>query len=873
MLLAGGALLAIRLVRLQDRIDRLEEQVSALLADSGGTARGRSDAASALPPALLPDEPGRDRTGLTELPPPREAALAEAMPEAGEAESEPAWEPASAAPAEALSALFERLVGGRLLIWVGGIALAVAGIFLVRFSIEIGLVTPTVRMAAAALFGLLLVGAGEVSRSRPALLGDPRTAQALVGAGILVLYAAGYGSHALYGLISLGAASAAMTAVTGAALMLSLRHGAPTAVMGLIGGFVTPLLVGDPDSRAVPLLTYLALLDLALFTIAMRRGWTWLAAAAALLSFAWTAALLVAPRPDDALAAGAFVVGLSLAASLLRPLQGRWLRMLQPAVIGIVQLALLVARTDLGLAAWGLFGLLSLAGLILSIRDGAFRLLPPAALLLALLLLFGKAATSDDPLVPWVAAAITLLFGGFALARASGAGRMLWTAIGCAATVGPILILRVTTPALVVPAGWAALMLLLALAPGWLAWRHRGHAGEDPPDWALALAAAAAILLALVAASDLAPLRWLPSAWLLVAAAAAWCAGRVQDRGLILLAAAIAGLAVLRALPMVPQLWETLGGSLIGLPALASGLPSPMRAVQALLVPGALLVGIWRLLPPMGTGARRGIAGAAGLFLAAATYVLFKQLFGLRDAEDFIARGLAERTLLTQALFAAGWVAARSRAGSGRPAEAAAFLAAALTALAAARFLWFDLLLHNPAWSSQRVGPLPVVNLLLPACLGSAFWLYDARRRAAQAASPVWLMLFLAALVAGVMLMVRQLFHGSLLTGGSLPRAEFYGYSLAGLMLSVMLLIGGVRFSDRALRIAGLALLTGTVFKVFLVDAAALAGVLRILSFLGLGIALIGVGKLYAKVLAGEPRHGDDIAPEGRGRPGPRGGG
>ncbi|NWN13489.1 DUF2339 domain-containing protein, partial [Escherichia coli] len=48
-------------------------------------------------------------------------------------------------------------------------------------------------------------------------------------------------------------------------------------------------------------------------------------------------------------------------------------------------------------------------------------------------------------------------------------------------------------------------------------------------------------------------------------------------------------------------------------------------------------------------------------------------------------------------------------------------------------------------------------------------------------------------------------------------------------------------------RVFGLALLTGVTFKVFLIDAAALDGLLRILSFLGLGLALIGIGWAYGR--------------------------
>ena len=104
------------------------------------------------------------------------------------------------------------------------------------------------------------------------------------------------------------------------------------------------------------------------------------------------------------------------------------------------------------------------------------------------------------------------------------------------------------------------------------------------------------------------------------------------------------------------------------------------------------------------------------------------------------------------------------------------------------------------------------------------------------------------------MLLVRQAFHGATLTAAAMPVGERYGYSLAGLLLSVGLLGAGIRLADKPLRLAGLLLLTATVLKVFLIDAAALEGVLRILSFLGLGVALIGVGKLYTKVLSAEAR-------------------
>jgi uncharacterized membrane protein len=846
LLFLGVLVLAAIVYRQSARLSALEQLV------------GRFDLPEAGPDPLFEQRPPPARVVRSP------AQLADEPPEGAAVETELAaswWhgegEPFEPAPArETLGVSFERLVGGRLLIWIGGIALAVAGIFLVRHSIQIGLITPGVQMVMAAVFGFLLLAAGELARRRPGASPDPRVAQALIGAGILVLYAAPYGSLVVYGLISNGTATALMAMVTAAALFLSLRHGAPSAVLGLLGGFATPLLVGERTDTALPLLAYLGLLDIVLFTLASRRGWTWLAAAAALLSYAWTATLLFWPS-DDALAAGLFVVGLGIAASVARAGEGWQLPFLRPAAIGLLQLAVLVARADLGLPAWGLFGLLAAASLFLSARRPEYRLLPALALGLALVLLAAKASTGADPNVPPVAAAITLLFGGGALVGAlRGPDRLLWTATGAAAFAGPAILLRIARPELLERPAWGGLFVLLALGPAFLAWSRRAAVQPGSADPPLFVAGAAALLLLGLGASDLVSRELLGSAWLLLALAAALAARRLGDSGATLLALLTTAAAGLWALAMVPELWSVLAGSLAGLPALASELPPVPRALQVLLLPVPLLAIAWRLLPSGFPRSRPLVPALAGFLAAAAAYILFKQVFYLDGWDDFLARGFAERLLITQALFVAGWAACSGRIAIPSIGERHWRLAGTiLTALAAARLLWFDILIHNPALVGQRVGPLPVVNLLAPAYLLSAFWLYRMRRGAgSETRSGIWLILFLAALIVGTMLMVRQLFHGAVLIAPDIFSAESYGYSLAGLLLSIALLLAGIRLPDKALRLAGLILLTATILKVFLIDASALEGVLRILSFLGLGIALIGIGRLYSRVLNAEAR-------------------
>lgn len=756
---------------------------------------------------------------------------------------------------ETLGGLFERLVAGRLLIWLGGVALVLAAVFLIRYSIEIGLVTPAARMAGAALFGLILLGAGEYARVGR-LADDPRIAQALAGAGIAVLYATAYGSHVLYGLIDSQIASGAMLAVTAAALALSLRHGVATAMMGLVGGFLTPLLVGNPDAGALPLLAYLALLDVALFLLAWRRGWTWLAAAAAVLSFVWTGALIAQPgEREDALLSGGFVLLLAVAASLARPGTGRQLVLIQPLAIGIAQLGLLVARTDLGAPAWGLFAALSAASLALAAIRREFWPAPPLALALALVLLGVKAATGQDEWVPMAAAGITLLFGGGGLALAYRERGALWPGLACAGFAGPLLIVRAARPELLDRPWWGALAALLALGPVLLIRAQRRRASDQPPaDLVLLSAGAAAALLAGAAIWDLAAPDWVAAGWLAVALLAALAARRLGDLALGTVAILVALVAVLRALWTVPLLSTAAANALLGDPALAADLPNAAAALSALAVPAALLIAMRLALPPLPLGARRGLPIVAGMFAAAALYVWFKQAFGLADQQDFVARGLIERTIVTQALFVAGWLLG---AGMIRPPRMEADLArlggTLLTIFAAARLIWFDIGIHNPLWTEQWVGTMPVLNLILPAYLLSAVWLYAARRRAAAATrSGLWLAAFLMALVAGVGLIVRQAFHGPILTGFDVPTAEAYGYSLAGLVVAIALILAGIRLTDKALRLAGLVLLTATIVKVFLIDASDLEGVLRILSFLVLGIALIGIGRLYGPILRAE---------------------
>jgi uncharacterized membrane protein len=285
---------------------------------------------------------------------------------------------------------FEELFGGKLPIWAGGVTLAVAGVLIVRYSIEAGLLSPFVRVLAGLIFGGALIAAAETALRMEGRIRDPRVGQSLAGAGIASLYASILVAVNLYGLIGPVPAFVGMAGVTALAMALSLRFGAPSALLGLVGGLAAPALVGagQPD---VPLLTlYLAFAVGGLSTLSRTQRWAWLGIGALIGGLGWGAVLLLGGALDAAstVSIGLYVLLVGIAFPLLAPSgAGATLVRFAGSVAAVAQMAALVATGGFALLHWGLFGLISVAILWLSRREEGFRHLPLIGLGMALLLL------------------------------------------------------------------------------------------------------------------------------------------------------------------------------------------------------------------------------------------------------------------------------------------------------------------------------------------------------------------------------------------------------------------------------------------------------------------------------------------------------
>lgn len=213
--------------------------------------------------------PGLLSEATTPVPPPPPPSFSPSPPLSAAAR-DPGPDAVAPAAASAPSFDWEQLLGVRGAAWLGGIALAVAGALFAKYSIENDLISPTLRIILLVLLALTaLTGSEFFLRPRYTV-----TANAACGAGIAILYSAFFAAHDLYGLLPLPATFALMLLTTVTAALLSLRYGSIyIAVLGLLGGFATPLALSTGHDRPIGLFGYLLLLNLGFLWVAVQRSW------------------------------------------------------------------------------------------------------------------------------------------------------------------------------------------------------------------------------------------------------------------------------------------------------------------------------------------------------------------------------------------------------------------------------------------------------------------------------------------------------------------------------------------------------------------------------------------------------------------------
>ncbi len=165
---------------------------------------------------------------------------------------------------------WESLVGVKLFSWIAGIALLLAAVFFLRYSVSQGWLNPPVRMAIGIVVGIGLLVLCELKAARR----YPVTANAMDASAIAILFATFFAARALWNLIGAVPAFLLLVLVTAVAVLLAVRRDSIfIALLGLLGGFATPALLSTGENRPISLFSYLLLLNAGLAWVALKKNW------------------------------------------------------------------------------------------------------------------------------------------------------------------------------------------------------------------------------------------------------------------------------------------------------------------------------------------------------------------------------------------------------------------------------------------------------------------------------------------------------------------------------------------------------------------------------------------------------------------------
>ncbi|MBN1809917.1 MAG: DUF2339 domain-containing protein [Planctomycetes bacterium] len=181
----------------------------------------------------------------------------------GAREPETAAKPKSRAPAK------EMAFGQKWLLIIGVVVTVLGIAYFLKYAFDNNWVGPAGRVALAYATGLAGLGLGEWFRRRYGLFG-----LLLIGGGIATLYFSSFAAFQIYGLVPQWLAFTLMVIVTVLAWGLSIFHDTMwLAVLGIVGGFLTPVVLSTGVDNQIVLMTYMTILNLGVVGIAGFKRW------------------------------------------------------------------------------------------------------------------------------------------------------------------------------------------------------------------------------------------------------------------------------------------------------------------------------------------------------------------------------------------------------------------------------------------------------------------------------------------------------------------------------------------------------------------------------------------------------------------------
>lgn len=182
---------------------------------------------------------------------------------------EPTPEPATQRVAPALSAYqLESIIGRRWIGWVAVLLILFATAFFLKYAFENRWIGELGRVAIGVAFGIAMSLAGFRYQQR----GWRIFSQILTAGGIVLLFLSTYAAFGYYHLIGQKTAFGFLAILIAEAGALALIYNAPAiAIMALIGGLLTPVLLHSGRDQYPQFFTYLVVLDAG--ALALLKHW------------------------------------------------------------------------------------------------------------------------------------------------------------------------------------------------------------------------------------------------------------------------------------------------------------------------------------------------------------------------------------------------------------------------------------------------------------------------------------------------------------------------------------------------------------------------------------------------------------------------
>ncbi|MBW7470770.1 DUF2339 domain-containing protein [Marinobacter sp. F4218] len=725
------------------------------------------------------------------------------------------------------------------MVWLGGLSVALAGIFMVSHSINAGLIGPLQQLVLALISGLALHLGAEVLRRRH--MGTDQVFAALAGGGSITLYAALLAGVHHFGFISAMTGLVGLAFVSLVTMALALVHGPLLAIMGLSGAYLVPLLIGGDEGSVAFVLSYSFLITLSSLLL-MRyvfRDWLWYATLAGAMLW-W---LLGGSAEPVGASIPWYLAGLVVAfASLRANHQVEEHRLWQAFLPLLLAWGFSIAvQSEASPVFWSWLLILPATALIPQSR-GAFWYLPWASVVISAvgwLVYRGSAGPDTVYLMPvpelqqggflaYLVAAAILTVGAGLWQWVRHNDQRRWASLTLLSPLVWLVLGWLLLHGYETSAVWAVMTLSVGAIYGVLAWQMESRESfRSGVVWAV-LAAHISYSLAAVMIVREASLTLALSVQFV---SLTWLARRFQMPELYLLLKVALALVVARltfnpwlqsyAADVHWSLW-TYGGA-------------------------TLMAGTATRLSVKGHSIRPWLEGATLhlLVLFLGTELRYWLYDGDIFAREYSLTEAAINTLLWGSLSVTYMVRATASQSLAWLYRLFARILLALAGLSYASLLT----VLNPWWGGSNIGDTPVFNLLLPAYGGPVILALLISRFPALVPRFWALCVAAAGFLQFTVLEIRQLWQGSeMAVAFGMSEGELYSYSVIGMLYAIATIIHSTRRASPLLYKTGMALLGIVIAKIFLIDMAGLQGLWRVAAFMGLGLALLGLAWMYRNV-------------------------